>query len=68
MRHALLVIVLLVCAVIIASALASSAVDSFQASCEAGEADPGLCRVAEIGGLFDGDEPTPAPAAEGDVQ
>lgn len=65
MKNTLLVIALLLCAVIIVSALASSAVDSFQASCEAGEADPGLCRVAEIGGLFDDDaEATAAPAAE----
>jgi len=63
MKNTLLVIALLVCAAIIASALVSGAVDSFQASCEAGEADQGLCRVAEIGGLFDDDEPTPAPAA-----
>lgn len=64
MKNTLLIIALLVCVAIFATTLLSSAVDTFRASCEAGEADPGLCRVAEIGGLFQDDEPTPAPAAE----
>jgi len=64
MKNTLLVIALLLCTVIIVSALLASAVDSFQASCEAGEADAGLCWVADLGGLFQDDDPTPAPAAE----
>lgn len=62
MKNTLLTIVLLVCAAIIATALLSSAVDSFEAACESGDGDPALCKVAEIGGLFD--EPNPAVAAE----
>jgi len=38
-------------------AVLAEGLDRFQAACEAGEADPGLCYVAEAGGLV-------TPAAE----
>jgi hypothetical protein len=60
----ILTVLLLVCVALVVTALVSSAVDSFEASCVSGDADPGLCRVAEIGGLFSDDQATPAPAAE----
>jgi hypothetical protein len=62
-----LTVVMIVCVALAAIVLVPSAVNAFQASCESGDADPGLCKVAEIGGLFDEDQATPAPAAEAEV-
>ena len=68
MKNTLFTIAMIVCVVaLVAIVLVPSAVDAFQASCEGGDADPGLCKVAEIGGLFNEDQATPAPAAEAEV-
>ena len=65
MKSTFLTVVMIVCVVALAATvLIPSAVDAFQASCESGNADPGLCKVAETGGLFDEDQATPASAAE----
>jgi hypothetical protein len=67
MKNTLFTVAMIVCVVALAAiVLVPSAVDAFQASCESGDADPSLCKIAETGGLFD-EEATPAPAAEAEV-
>ena len=52
MRYTMIFVILLVLLVGLAvPTVLADGLDRFRAACEAGEADPGLCFAAEVGGL-----------------